>query len=163
MDMRREADNLERLARNFDSIDDVSFPLPRHALTSADVLVEDFVRGTSMKDFIRKCDAVEDRVKDALATIGVKAVCKMIFHDNLLHGDMHPGNIVVTDEVKPAVCFLDAGICVELGDAEHQHFVDVLAALMQHDGARAGRLMIRGNDQFQTTGPRRASLRRRRR
>lgn len=157
MDMRREASNLERLAENFRDVDDVSFPLPRRALTSADVLVEDFVRGTSMKDFLRRCGGgggggVEDRVKDALAIIGVKAVCKMIFHDNLLHGDMHPGNIVVTDEAKPSVCFLDAGICVELGDAQHQHFVDVLAALMQHDGARAGRLMIKGNEQFDTVG-----------
>ncbi|KAK7247668.1 ABC1 family protein [Aureococcus anophagefferens] len=131
MDMRLEADNLERLDANFAKVDDISFPRPRPALTSADVLV-----------------------KAALSAIGVKAVCKMIFHDNLLHGDMHPGNILVTDLSKPSVCFLDAGICAELGDTEHQHFVDVLAALMRHDGDRAGRLMIAGNERFETLGPR---------
>ena len=154
MDMRLEADNLERLDANFAKIDDISFPRPRPALTSADVLVEDFVRGVSMKDVLRTLDALEPRVKAALSAIGVKAVCKMIFHDNLLHGDMHPGNILVTDLSKPSVCFLDAGICVELGDTEHQHFVDVLAALMRHDGDRAGRLMIAGNERFETLGPR---------
>ncbi|KAH8049705.1 kinase [Aureococcus anophagefferens] len=154
MDMRLEADNLERLDANFAKIDDISFPRPRPALTSADVLVEDFVRGASMKDVLRTLDALEPRVKAALSAIGVKAVCKMIFHDNLLHGDMHPGNILVTDLSKPSVCFLDAGICVELGDTEHQHFVDVLAALMRHDGDRAGRLMIAGNERFETLGPR---------
>ncbi|KAH8051045.1 kinase [Aureococcus anophagefferens] len=154
MDMRLEADNLERLDANFAKVDDISFPRPRPALTSADVLVEDFVRGASMKDVLRNLDALEPRVKAALSAIGVKAVCKMIFHDNLLHGDMHPGNILVTDLSKPSVCFLDAGICVELGDTEHQHFVDVLAALMRHDGDRAGRLMIAGNERFETLGPR---------
>lgn len=154
MDMRLEALHLERLVENFKDIDDITFPRPRAALTSADVLVEDFVRGTSMKQILKDLGSVEERVKRALSEIGVRAVCKMIFHDNLLHGDMHPGNILVTDLAKPTVCFLDAGICVELGPAEHQHFVDVLAALMRHDGDRAGRLMIAGNAKFETLGPR---------
>jgi len=61
-------------------------------------------------------------------------------------GDLHPGNMLVVDAEQPRVCFLDAGIVVRLGDREHRHFVRVLAALMRHDGERAGRLLIAGRD-----------------
>jgi len=178
MDMRREADHLARFARNFKDVKDVSFPRPRRPLCSDDILVEDFVRGESMKDFVRRCSqdysptteknkdhhpgkdpfdlAEEDtpidpsppsmRVRARLAKIGVDAVCKMIFHDNLLHGDLHPGNVLVTDDGqktgRPKVCFLDAGIVVELQPQQHAHFVDVLGAFMRHDGEKAGRLML---------------------
>ena len=150
MDMRREASHLLRFADNFKNIADVFFPLPRPPLCSEDVLVEDYVAGESMKDFVSRCKESQRspsmRIRARLAKIGVDAVCKMIFHDNLLHGDLHPGNILVTDDGqttgRPRVCFLDAGIVVELQPHQHRHFVDVLGAFMHHDGARAGRLML---------------------
>ena len=146
MDMRAEADNLERLRENFRNQSSVSFPAPRRALVSEDVLVEDFVEGPSMREYLKR--DVDDARRKALARVGVDAVCKMIFHDNLLHGDLHPGNILVTRDATrdPAVCFLDAGICVELGAKEHVHLVRVLSALMRHDGDAAGRLLCKGMD-----------------
>ena len=83
-----------------------------------------------------------------------------------MHGDLHPGNILVTRDATrdPAVCFLDAGICVELGAKEHVHLVRVLSALMRHDGDAAGRLLCKGMDGARasprgssaTSGPRRS-------
>ena len=142
----QEADNLERLRENFRNQSSVSFPAPRRALVSEDVLVEDFVEGPSMREYLKR--DVDDARRKALARVGVDAVCKMIFHDNLLHGDLHPGNILVTRDATrdPAVCFLDAGICVELGAKEHVHLVRVLSALMRHDGDAAGRLLCKGMD-----------------
>ena len=157
----------------------MSFPAPRRALVSEDVLVEDFVEGPSMREYLKR--DVDAARRKALARVGVDAVCKMIFHDNLLHGDLHPGNILVTrdalrdpaartrrpwrpmlvsdppsrrrrggaslDDTPPTqVCFLDAGICVELGAKEHVHLVRVLAALMRHDGDAAGRMLCKGMD-----------------
>lgn len=90
----QEADNLERLRENFRSVNAVSFPAPRRALVSEDVLVEDFVEGPSMREYLKR--DVDAARRKALARVGVDAVCKMIFHDNLLHGDLHPGNILVT-------------------------------------------------------------------
>ena len=99
-----------------------------------------------MREYLKR--DVDDARRKALARVGVDAVCKMIFHDNLLHGDLHPGNILVTRDATrdPAVCFLDAGICVELGAKEHVHLVRVLSALMRHDGDAAGRLLCKGMD-----------------
>jgi len=145
MDMRQEAAQLEEMRANFADVDSVDFPRPRDAFVSADVLVEDFVEGPSMRDFLREADAPR-ATRLRLAEVGVNAVCKMLFHDNLLHGDLHPGNMLVVDAEQPRVCFLDAGIVVRLGDREHRHFVRVLAALMRHDGERAGRLLIAGRD-----------------
>ena len=149
MDMRREANHLLRFSENFKHTKDVFFPRPRSPLCSDDVLVEDFVHGESMKDFVKRCqltNAPSLRTRTKLAKIGVDAVCKMIFHDNLLHGDLHPGNILVTndgqDGTAPTVCFLDAGIVVELKKHQHRHFVQVLSAFMRHDGQKAGELML---------------------
>ncbi|KAJ8613992.1 hypothetical protein CTAYLR_005638 [Chrysophaeum taylorii] len=137
MDMLREAANLRQLKHNFESYPAVTFPTPRLSLSTPDVLVEDFVRGVPMTRF----KTGDPRLRSRLSRIGVDAVCKMIFHDNLLHGDLHPGNIVVVDQNR-RVCFIDAGIVVELSKTQHKHLVDVLGALMRHDGAAAGRLIV---------------------
>ena len=52
-------------------------------------------------------------MKRKLARIGVDAFLKMCFQDNFVHGDLHPGNILVSEANadKPMrVIFLDAGI-----------------------------------------------------
>ncbi|KAJ1459483.1 ABC1 family-domain-containing protein [Pelagophyceae sp. CCMP2097] len=147
MDMRREANNLDRLVANFSRDPRVTFPKPRHDLCSEDVLVEDLVEGTPIRDFIEcveRWGCTDEVARRAISRIGVDAVCKMIFEDNLLHGDLHPGNILVLSARPPQVCFLDAGIVVELGRREHAHFVNVLAALMRHDGVQAAKLLIGG-------------------
>jgi tRNA A-37 threonylcarbamoyl transferase component Bud32 len=38
---------------------------------------------------------------------GIDAVLKMLFQDNFVHGDLHPGNILVTPDGQLA--FIDAG------------------------------------------------------
>jgi len=139
MNMLREAENLDRLATNFRTIPQVSFPRPRPALCSDDVLVEDYIDGIRIREFLQTHQP-SPAIRTELAKIGVNAICKMIFHDNFLHGDLHPGNLLVTKDLK--ICLLDAGIVVELKPSQHEHFVDVLAALMRHDGETAGRLMI---------------------
>ncbi len=39
--------------------------------------------------------AVSKKTKKRLAIIGARVMLKMIFVDNFVHGDMHPGNVLV--------------------------------------------------------------------
>ena len=41
----------------------------------------------------------------------------MVLHHNFVHGDLHPGNILVNDRGQLAL--LDAGICVEIPESAH--------------------------------------------
>ena len=86
-----------------------------------------------------------------VARIGVNAFLEMCFSHNFVHGDLHPGNILVSARTpddstgRPAVTkvsFVDAGITSELSANDRRNFVALFAAIVKRDGRRAGRLMI---------------------
>lgn len=52
LDLRREAENLTRFRENFSQSTAVSFPAPRYPLVTKNVLVEEFVDGVSIANFI---------------------------------------------------------------------------------------------------------------
>jgi len=68
---------------------------------------------------------------------------EMIFLHDFVHGDLHPGNILV-DKVdgKIRMNVLDGGLVLELGEREHKNLVGVLGAFIKRDGHGAGRLMV---------------------
>lgn len=51
------------------------------------------------------------QLNEHLALAGVRAVCQMIFNDNFVHGDLHPGNILVQNlhggEMPPKITLSD--------------------------------------------------------
>jgi len=79
LDLRVEARNLTRFRRDFADATQVSFPAPIPGLTTMNVLVESFVSGKPILDFMKKAKREEN---EELATIGLSTVMKMIFlHD----------------------------------------------------------------------------------
>ena len=82
-----------------------------------------------------------------MAKIGLESTMKMIFLHDFIHGDLHPGNIIVNKNNnvrgKPwRMNFIDCGLVVELGERDHVNLVKVLGALVKRDGLEAGKLMI---------------------
>ena len=96
--------------------------------SSSDVLVEDYVEGTPFLLWAR-AGSPSDASRRRVCGEGIDAVIKMIFVDNFVHGDLHPGNILITPDEKLA--FLDAGIAVRYTEDEHEHLIDVLSAFIQ--------------------------------
>ena len=81
----------------------------------------------------------------------IRAVCQMIFLDNFIHGDLHPGNVLVNKENQ--FVLLDVGIVVENSREDHRLISDVLAAFIRKDGRKAGRHMMEdSNTRLQAEG-----------
>jgi aarF domain-containing kinase len=141
LDLRGEAANLERFNKNFAGDPCIVFPelIPGYT-ASKHVLVETFCPGVPVLQFAREHQ--DDRaLLHNLCKTAVRAVCKMIFLDNFMHGDCHPGNVRISPDGKKFI-LLDVGIVVEYTNSDHEMLVDVLAAFIRKEGRRAGRLMI---------------------
>jgi len=65
----------------------------------------------------------------------------MLFQDNMVHSDLHPGNILVQPNDMRLV-FLDAGISTTLSKGNLQNLKDLFKAVITNDGSRVGRLMV---------------------
>lgn len=95
-DLLNEAKNLDIFSTYFEDVQTVKFPKPLRPYVTSKVLVETFEEGECLANFV--CELENDRpeeLKVNLAKIGMEALLKMIFEDNFVHGDLHPGNILV--------------------------------------------------------------------
>jgi len=139
LDLTTEARHLEKFRANFPpATAAIRFPEPIRPYVAPDVLVESYVHGEPFVAWARRANpSAETRTR--VCNEGVDAVIKMIFIDNFVHGDLHPGNIFVTPDEQLA--FLDAGIAVRYSEVEHEHLIDVLTAFIQYDGYLGGQLM----------------------
>eukprot|EP00758_Cryptobia_borreli_P007798 Tbor_TRINITY_DN5332_c1_g2::TRINITY_DN5332_c1_g2_i1::g.5156::m.5156/K08869/ADCK, ABC1; aarF domain-containing kinase len=116
LDFRIEAENLVLFRENFKDVNYVEFPKP--LMSTMRILVETFAAGEpATPDFLR---SQQEHVRDILANKGLNCFCKMLLHDNFLHGDMHPGNILVdtSDPHCPIVTMIDVGLCQKLSGEE---------------------------------------------
>ena len=175
-DLTIEAENLEKFRENFyhhnRSEEERSFivfpePLLKEGWVTSKVLVEDFVgNATPISDYLK--DESEDglRTRRELAIPLLRAFLKMTFVDNLIHADVHPGNVLVktiyepvpqpfsswfspklpaqsdSKRLKHSIVFLDAGIANSLGPVEKVNLMDLFRAVIFNDGYRAGQLMV---------------------
>ncbi|KAI9599422.1 ABC1 family-domain-containing protein [Syncephalis fuscata] len=91
LDLRHEANNLERFKYGFRYCYTIAFPRPIfHG--SKDVLVEEYIHAIPMRRFLSAHGTVYDKI---MSGIGIDAFLHMLILDNFIHADLHPGNILV--------------------------------------------------------------------
>jgi ubiquinone biosynthesis protein len=122
-DLRIEAANAERFRTNFKGNTDVTFPVTFAELSSERVHTMAFVRGTKI-DALPPEHAV-DRKK--LAAAVRLTFFKMCFDDGFVHADLHPGNMVVTDDGKLVI--FDLGLAKLLHEDILIQFIDMTKCL----------------------------------
>nr|XP_031530345.1 uncharacterized aarF domain-containing protein kinase 2 isoform X3 [Vicugna pacos] len=168
IDLRYEARNLEHFQCNFLNVNSVKFPTPLRPFVTRDVLVETYEESVPVSSYQQAGIPID--VKRKIAQLGINMLLKMIFVDNFVHADLHPGNILVQGAdglpnsqearlqqvdvcdalavaVTPARCplrlvLLDAGIVAELRAADLRNFRAVFMAVAMGQGQRVAELIL---------------------
>ena len=176
-DLRIEAENLRQFGKNFYGTRQrrgesaVLFPQPVEGWVEQSVLVEDLVENAKPISAYLKDDSPEGwKARKQIAGPLLRAFLKMVFIDNFVHGDLHPGNVLILEEPEPSqswsffpgsnnnnnnnntsnkgpavkrtIAFLDAGIATSLSPNDQRNLIDLFRAVILNDGANAGRLMV---------------------
>ncbi|KAK3233477.1 hypothetical protein CYMTET_56238 [Cymbomonas tetramitiformis] len=163
LDLRVEGTNLERFCSNFKDGDGygVEFPHVHPRLPASDsILVETEQDGQFVMDWMRGGNSTPEEHR-AVALAGARSFFKMVLVDNLVHADLHPGNILIRYMPKEAqdarggvrLVYLDAGLCTELGADDRRNFIDLFTAVALKDGELAGRLMLERSRHHQCSDP----------
>ena len=145
LDLSLEAANLVRFRALFKDDPEVTFPEP--LFVTRDVLVMEFVPGQLLTSLLQEeaTSPEEAAFRKSLATAGMNAFFRML-KNNLVHGDLHAGNIIVSREPGwPHVHLIDVGIVVQLLPHQRDNFWALFSALVMRDGERAAtEMMTRG-------------------
>lgn len=128
LDFRIEAQNMLRLRANFQHHRHMRVPEVHHS--SEDVLVTTFVAGQSLSELLQTgASNLSDAVRSKLWYVLGHMVSKMVFADNFVHQDLHPGNIRISFSTDPAVGSRSVGR--EHGESEGFSPVAYLSSLVE--------------------------------
>lgn len=151
VDLRIEGDNLRTFRSNFDCLESnqvesvINFPQPVDGFISECVLVEEYIEAKPISYYLADDSPKGLEIRKKLAGPLLRAFLKMVFIDNFVHADLHPGNVLVADTGKKdtySIIFLDAGIAMSLDPRDKQNLHDLFKAVVMNDGYTAGSLMV---------------------
>ncbi|MCP4399893.1 MAG: AarF/ABC1/UbiB kinase family protein [bacterium] len=116
LDYRYETTNMRRMKKSLQR-HKVYVPKIFHTYSTRHVLVMEYIQGVLMSDYLNIARHDPERLKQWLKTNNVcpELLGKRLFftnmrqlvEDNLFHGDLHPGNIVLLRDSK--IAFIDFG------------------------------------------------------
>ncbi|KAK3774663.1 hypothetical protein RRG08_035090 [Elysia crispata] len=99
LDMRQECLCLQRFTEDFAAFDQIRVPQPFPHLVRHNILVETFEEGISVGQIVQDNNQPAE-LKIQLANIGVDIMLQMVFVNNFVHADLHPGNLLVQNMDK---------------------------------------------------------------
>ena len=146
-----ESDNLMQFKYNVRDVNGVIFPTPLGSLSTEDVLFETFETGQPVQEISTSLENSD------LAELGCHMFLKMLFEDNFVHSDLHPGNVLVrTNNIEGTrqyypdgkrklhreIIVLDTGLVTTLSKDERNNFISLFAAVACGDGELGAELMM---------------------
>ncbi|KAI6660387.1 AarF domain containing kinase 2-like [Oopsacas minuta] len=140
IDLTLEARNLDTFNRNFRNVKNVTFPKPIWPYVCDDVLIETFHEGKSVAHYLKQTD---NHLRTKVAQIGVNSLLKMLFTDNFVHVDLHPGNILVSEKSNDVcVTILDAGLAKELASEDFDNLVGLFRLVVSGNGSGVASILL---------------------
>ena len=132
LDLVREAANASLLRRNFAASPLLAVPAVHWDFCSRRVMVMELMRGTP----ISQVGVLRQKGIDipTLARAGVEIFFTQVFRDGYFHADMHPGNILVSDDGKYVA--LDFGIMGTLSEGDKSYLAQNFLAFFERDYRR---------------------------
>ncbi|KAL9310795.1 putative ABC-type Cd(2+) transporter, protein kinase CAMK-CAMKL-LKB family [Arabidopsis thaliana] len=136
LDFIQEANNSERIAKNFKHNKMITIPTVFWDFTTTQVLTMQFCKGFKVDDVesLRSTNVSPEKVAKVL----VEVFAEMIFVHGFIHGDPHPGNILVSPEGQNgfSLVLLDHGNCKTLDEAFRRDFCRLWEALILLDSKK---------------------------
>ena len=126
LDYTVEANNMERFRRNFADSPDIKIPDVYRELSTDQVLTMEFVEGKKFEQVI-----AEGTAPDELVRTYFNVAYKMLFIDGFFHGDLHPGNVLLTSEGRLGL--LDCGMVGRLAPSRKDKVIDIIHAVINED------------------------------
>jgi len=131
----------------------VDFPCPIPEWTTPNVLVENLISNSEpISHYLTDPSEDGKQLRKKLTDPFLRAFMKMVFVDNFIHCDLHPGNVLIQtstskcdrnlEETNHSIVFLDAGISTALSKNDLQNLKDLFQAVVFNNGEEVGRLMV---------------------
>nr|AGU67986.1 ubiquinone biosynthesis protein [Strigomonas oncopelti] len=159
LDLRMECDNVQQFRYNFRHVKGIVFPATLPTLSTEDILFETFESGEPLQ----RVPCSEDNAD--IADLGCHMFLKMLFEDNFVHSDLHPGNLLLRtnpdviaaqqrnryaklydrdgkERTPRELVVLDAGLVTSLSKDERNNFITLFAAVACGDGELGADLML---------------------
>jgi ubiquinone biosynthesis protein len=135
LDLIREAANCSQLHRNFADSPLLAVPQVEWDYCTSEVMVMTWMNGLP----ISRLNELRERGVDVpkLARAGVEIFFTQVFRDGFFHADMHPGNVLVTDQGKYIA--LDFGIMGTLNETDKSYLAQNFLAFFQRDYKKVAR------------------------
>jgi len=130
LDLSFEARTLRQIAENLEDHPEIVIPEVIDPYVDERMLVLTYVDGTSAAEWLRGARPA-DIDPQALVRIGADAILDMVFLHGLYHADPHPGNVLFLAGSR--VGLLDFGMVGRLSEGRRREFVELLAAVADHD------------------------------
>lgn len=169
INLSHEAEMLEKFASNFKKHEMVHFPKPLYPFVNQEMLLETWEEGIPISNFVT--EDVNPKMKESMAVLLINILLKMAFSDNLVHSDLHPGNIIVQvqkiddesekterlfedmgniefvnlkdyDKVKFKLVILDCGLTTQLSPRDFDNFFTVFRSVVLNRGDIVARTFL---------------------
>jgi len=145
-----EGEHLKRFNWNFGMSNWKDINFPSVLFDSRAVLIETFEPGRLITEYTLQRSLnmggtpLERDLAHFVVSRGEDLYLKMLLVDNLMHADLHPGNILLDlSQRKPRLVLLDVGMVARLTPAESRSFIGLLHAMGAGDGKRAAKVVLR--------------------
>eukprot|EP00884_Botryococcus_braunii_P012216 jgi/Botrbrau1/20996/Bobra.0144s0014.1 len=168
VDLALEARHLWQFNYNFRNHKLVRFPFPLYPLVAPEVLVETYEEGDLISRYVALGPGAP--YNSQLAKLGSQTMLQMMLVDNLIHSDLHPGNILVSLEpprgpfnvfaralrllqplgfslpprlLQPHLVLLDVGMATRLTPEDQNNMFHLFRAFARFDGRELGYWTLR--------------------
>jgi ubiquinone biosynthesis protein len=128
IDLRMEARNVERLAQALEGVDGIVIPRVHSRYTCEQLVVLDFLGGTSIDEWLRSGKPGDGDPKE-IARVGADAVLRMVLTEGFFHADPHPGNVLLLADGRLGL--LDFGMVGRLSETRRIEFIQLLFGVVE--------------------------------
>jgi ubiquinone biosynthesis protein len=136
LDLKSEAANSSAMQAMIQIEDNIIIPSVIWDYTSSNILTTEWVQGVSIYDV--NSEIIQNLDKEKILRIIAVSFFNQAFQNGFFHADLHPGNILVTDNGK--VALLDFGIVGFLSEKDRIGLAEVLYSLLKRDYYRVAEI-----------------------